>query len=618
MSNTASNAGTAKTDLQSGDMRAGTKIGTDIETDIDKKSRGEKLKPLRALKPYVLNHRGMLIAALIALIIAAAATLAVPLGVRRMIDLGFSSENGGFIDKYFGMMIMVGLVLAVSSSARFYLVTWLGERIVADLRTDVFTHLTRLSPSFYEKTRSGEVMSRLTADTTQIKSTIGAGASVALRNTVLFFGALVMMFVTSIKLSFLVFLAIPLIILPLFAYGRYVRKLSRKAQDTLAEASAYAAENLSAVRTLQAFTNEKHVVTRFGDEVERSFAAARERTGARAGLTAIAIFLIFASIVGILWYGAGEVLSGTMTGGRLGQFVLYTVFAASALGQLSEVWGEIQQAAGSAERLTELLNTSPEIKSPINPVEFPENGKGQIAFRNVTFSYPTRPDQKALDDVSLEIKPGEVVAIVGPSGAGKSTIFNLALRFYDPGAGSVDIDGVPIDKADLGALRRKIALVPQEINIFADSIIENIRYGTGNMPQAKVEAAARAALAHDFIEEIPGGYAAMLGEHGVNLSGGQRQRIAIARAILHESPILLLDEATSALDADSEKKVQEALEHAMEGRTTLIIAHRLATVKRADRIIVLKEGRIIEEGTHEELVDRAGTYSELAALQFSS
>ena len=580
--------------------------------------RRSKLKPLRALKPYILKHRGMVIAAIIALIIAAAATLAVPMGVRRMIDYGFSPENSGFIDKYFGMMIIVGGVLAVSSAARFYLVTWLGERIVADLRSDVFSHLTSLSPAFYEKTHSGEVMSRLTADTTQIKSTIGAGASVALRNLVLFTGALTMMFVTSLKLSLLVLLAIPVIILPLFAYGRYVRTLSRKAQDTLAEASAYASENLSSVRTLQAFTHEKKVMARFDDAVERSFDAASERTGARAGLTAIAIFLIFASVVGILWYGSGEVLSGAMSQGRLGQFVLYAVFAASSLGQLSEVWGEIQQAAGSAERLNELLLARSEIKSPTNPKRFSKTDKGQIKFQDVRFSYPTRPDQKALDDVNFTITPGEVVAVVGPSGAGKSTIFNLLLRFYDPASGRVEIDGVPVHEADLNELRNRIAIVPQEINLFADTIIENIRYGSENISRAKVEAAAKAALAHDFIMEIPGGYSAKLGEHGVNLSGGQRQRIAIARAILREAPILLLDEATSALDADSEKKVQEALEHAMEGRTTLIIAHRLATVKRADRILVVADGKIIEEGTHEGLSKAAGIYSELAELQFGA
>jgi len=578
----------------------------------------DKLKPLRALMPYIIKHRNMVIAALIALIVAAAATLAVPMGVRRMIDFGFSNENSGFIDKYFGMMIVVGGVLAVSSAARFYLVTWLGERIVADLRSDVFSHLTSLSPAFYEQTHSGEVMSRLTADTTQIKSTIGAGASVALRNLVLFFGALTMMFVTSLKLSMLVLLTIPVIILPLFAYGRYVRSLSRKAQDTLAEASAYASENLASVRTLQAFTHEKKVVSRFDDAVERSFDAASQRTSARAGLTAIAIFLIFASVVGVLWFGSGEVLSGAMSQGRLGQFVLYAVFAASSLGQLSEVWGEIQQAAGSAERLNELLNAKTAVKSPSNPQSFDAANKGEIKFEGVSFNYPTRPDQKALDDVSFTIKPGEVVAIVGPSGAGKSTIFNLLLRFYDPTTGHIEIDGVPVNKASLHALRNRIAVVPQEINLFADTVIENIRYGSDNISRADVEAAAKAALAHDFIMDIPGGYSAELGERGVNLSGGQRQRIAIARAILREAPILLLDEATSALDADSEKKVQEALEHAMEGRTTLIIAHRLSTVKQADRILVISEGEIIEEGTHEALKETAGVYSELAELQFGA
>ena len=559
----------------------------------------------------------MLGAALLALLVSAAATLAVPLAVRRMIDLGFSGVDPSLIDKYFITLVGVGLVLALASAARFYCVNWLGERVVADIRRDVFKHLTGLSPAFYEVSHSGEVMSRLTADTTQIKAAASTVISQALRNLLVLIGATAMMVVTSPKLSLAVVVAIPVIMLPLVGYGRAVRAKSREAQDTLAQASAYASESLSQVRVLQAFTHEKAAGARFGEAVERSFTAANARAKSRAGLTAIAIFLVFACVVGVLWYGAQDVLSGTMTGGRLGQFVLYALLAAGSVGELSEVWGEISQAAGAAERLSELLQVQSEIKSPAHPKALPTPPRGEIAFANVSFSYPLRPDANALDRVSFAVKPGERIAIVGPSGAGKTTIFALLLRFYDADAGKVAIDGVAVDEADLGALRARFALVPQETTLFADTIAANIAYGAERASGSEIEAAARAAFAHDFIAALPNGYATMLGEGGVTLSAGQRQRIAIARAVLRNAPILLLDEATSALDSESETLVQRALDKIMQGRTTLVIAHRLATVINADRILVFDRGRLAEEGTHQALLARGGLYKRLAELQFA-
>jgi len=572
------------------------------------------LRPLLALKPYVLRYRGMIAAALAALIVSAAATLA----VRRMIDVGFSGVEPGLVDKYFATLLGVGFILALASAARFYCVNWLGERVVADIRADIFRHLTGLSPAFYETAHSGEVMSRLTADTTQIKAAASTTISQALRNLVILVGAVAMMIVTSPKLSLLVLIAIPIIVLPLVAYGRAVRSLSREAQDSLAHASAYASESLTQVRVLQAFTHERAAATRFAGAVERAFGAAKARTKARAGLTALAIFLVFASVVGILWYGAQDVLAGTMTGGRLGQFVLYAVFAAAATGELSEVWGEINQAAGSAERLGELLAVQSVIKSPSQPVPLREPPRGEIAFRDITFHYPSRPAISALAGVSFRAKKGERVAIVGPSGAGKTTIFALLLRFYDPQKGTVSVGGVPVSQADLHALRSRFAIVPQEPALFADTVAANIGYGVGEASRAEIEKAARAAFAHDFIAALPRGYDTMLGEGGVTLSAGQRQRIAIARAVLRDAPILLLDEATSALDSESETLVQRALDAIMQGRTTLVIAHRLATVTRADRILVLDQGRLVEEGTHQSLLGNGGIYARLAELQFAT
>ena len=593
--------------------------GLDVEAGPRANAKGPRpsLKPLFALKPYLARHKGMLSAALLALLISAAATLAIPLAVRRMIDLGFSGIEPDLIDKYFATLVGVGLILALASAARFYCVNWLGERVVADMRRDVFRHLTGLSPAFYETAHSGEVMSRLTADTTQVKAAAGTVISQALRNLLILIGACSLMVVTSPKLSLAVLIAIPVIVLPLVAYGRAVRALSREAQDTLANASAYASESLGQLRVLQAFTQEGAVTKRFGEAVERSFAAADARAKARAGLTGIAIFLVVASVVGVLWYGAQDVLSGAMTGGRLSQFVLYALLAAAAVGELSEVWGEVSQAAGAAERLAELLSIETKIKSPLHPKKLPSPPRGEIAFENVVFSYPLRPETSALKGVSFEAAKGERVAIVGPSGAGKTTIFALLLRFYDVDSGDVTVDGVNVSEADLTELRSRFAIVPQETELFADSVAANIAYGAAAATKDEIEQAARAAFAHDFIVALPQGYATMLGERGVTLSAGQRQRIAIARAVLRNAPILLLDEATSALDAESETLVQRALDGIMKGRTTLVIAHRLATVTEADRILVVDKGRLVEEGTHRSLLGKGGLYQRLAELQFA-
>jgi ATP-binding cassette subfamily B protein len=588
------------------------------EPPLEKKQDRARLHPLLALKPYVVRHKGMVGIALLSLLVAAAATLAVPLAVRRMIDLGFTGIEPDLMNKYFMTLIAVGIILAVASAARFYCVNWLGERVVADIRSDVFKHLTGLSPAFYETAHSGEVMSRLTADTTQVKAAASTTISQALRNVVLLVGAVAMMFVTSPRLSLLVLVAIPVIVLPLVAYGRSVRALSREAQDSLAHASAFAGESLAQIRVLQAFTHEKEASSRFAAAVERAFQSARKRTQARAGLTLIAIFLVFVSVVGILWFGAHDVMTGQMTGGRLSQFVLYAVLAATSMGGLSEVWGEISQAAGAAERLNELLAMQSAIKPPLRPITLPEPPRGEIAFEDVSFAYPTRQETSALHGVSFGVAPGERIAIVGPSGAGKTTLFALLLRFYDPSRGVVSVDGVPVRDADLAELRSRFAIVPQEPALFADTVAANIAYGTGSATGAEIEKAARAAFAHDFIMHLPRGYDTMLGEGGVTLSAGQRQRIAIARAVLRDAPILLLDEATSALDSESETLVQKALDGIMQGRTTLVIAHRLATVTRADRILVFDQGRLVEEGTHRSLIARGGIYARLAELQFAT
>lgn len=591
--------------------------GLDVAGAPASGARGKvKLRPLARLLPYVAKYSGRALAALAALTVAALTTLVVPLAVRRMIDFGFSDKAVQLIDSYFAVMILVVAVLAVSSALRYYLVTTLGERIVADLRSDVFTHLTHLSSAFFDATRAGEIVSRLTADTTQIKSTVGASVSIALRNLVLFVGGAAMMVVTSPRLSLFVLGAIPVIVLPLVGFGRAVRKRGRAAQDTLADASGYANELIGAMRTLQAFTNEKLAQSRFGAAVEQAYAAARGATKVRAMLTAVVIFLVFTSIVVVLWVGAQDVLTGSITPGRLGQFVLYAVFAAGGLGELSQVWGEIAQASGAAERLFEILDVEPQIKAPARPVVLPKPASGTIEFRDVDFAYPGRPNVPVLDRLSFRVAPGEKLALVGPSGAGKSTIFQLILRFYDPVSGNVSFDGVHLPDADPAELRARIALVPQDAVVFGTSIRENIQFGRPEATDAEIDKAAEAAHASEFIRRLPLGYETPVGERGVTLSGGQRQRIAIARAILRKAPLLLLDEATSSLDAESETLVQQALKRLMLNRTSIVIAHRLATVQSCDRILVLDHGRIVEEGTHASLASAGGLYARLAKLQF--
>jgi ATP-binding cassette subfamily B protein len=575
-----------------------------------------KLRPLMALLPYVTRYRGRATLALISLTVAAITTLIVPVAVRRMIDFGFTPKGIAMINSYFSVMIAVVAVLAAASASRFYLVMTIGERIVADLRRDVFAHLISLSPAFFDSARSGELISRLTADTTQIKSAVGASVSIALRNIMLFVGATAMMVITSPRLSGLVLLAIPLIVIPLVAFGRWVRRLSRNAQDTLAEATSYASELIGAIRTVQAYTSERLAEARFGGEVEQAYEAARSSTGARSVLTAVIIFIVFTSVVLILWIGSHDVLTGAITPGRLGQFVLYAVFAALGLGQLSEVWGEVSAASGASERLFEILRVKSSISAPASPRIMPVPARGDVSFENVSFAYPTRPDALAVDGVSLSVRAGEKVAIVGPSGAGKSTLFHLLLRFYDPATGAISLDGVPIRAVDPHELRSRIALVPQDSVAFAATARENIRFGRPGATDAEVERAADLAHASEFIRRLPQGFETELGERGVTLSGGQRQRIAIARAILRDAPLLLLDEATSSLDAESETLVQTALEELMRHRTTLVIAHRLATVLSCDRILVMDQGRIVEQGTHASLVAASGLYARLARLQF--
>jgi ATP-binding cassette subfamily B protein len=588
----------------------------EIYQSADRRAGSKRLTPLKALKPFLVPYRGMIVAAGLALIVAAAATLVMPAAVRGVIDHGFSNEDAANIGRYFLALIGVAAVMGIASATRFYFVSWIGERVTADVRKAVFSHVLSLSPSFFERTRTGEVLSRLTADTTLVQTVVGSSASFALRNLVLAIGSLAMMAVTSPKLTALSLIGVPLVVAPIILFGRRVRKLSRDSQDRIADTSAYAGQALNAIQTVQAFTHEDDDREGFASAVEDSFIAAILRTKMRAVMTALVIFLVGSGIAGVLWIGATDVLAGRMTGGELSQFILYAVFLATGMGAVSETWGDVQRAAGATERLMEILSTEPQVKASAAPIPLPVPARGQVKFETVVFRYPSRADYKALDGVSFTLQPGEAVALVGPSGAGKSTVFQLLLRFFDPQEGRILFDGVNIADADPRALRRNIALVAQDPAIFSGSIFDNIRYGRPEASEADVKRAAIAAAADEFIRDLPEGYNARLGERGVTLSGGQRQRLAIARAILRNAPLLLLDEATSALDAENERLVQQGLANLMSGRTTIVIAHRLATIQRLKRIVVMDQGRVIAEGSHAELVARGGLYARLASLQF--
>lgn len=586
------------------------------EEEARNRPKGRTLKPLLHLLPYLRRYRGMLLLAVAALLIASGLMLALPVAARFVIDHGFASGSGVTINRYFLLFGGLIVVFCAFASARYYLIAWIGERVVADVRDAVYAHVIRMDPTFFEVTRTGEVLSRLTADTTLIQSIAGVGFSLVLRSMLQLPGALVMLAVTNLKLMGIIVLFIPSVILPIVLIGRRVRRLSRASQDRIADTSAMAGESLNAVQIVQAFTAESILVRRFHEAVAASFDTAIARTRVRAVMTFVTFVCVFGGITFVIWVGARSVIAGQMSYGELGQFLLYAMFTATSAGSLTEMWGEVQRASGAMERIVELLSAEPRISAPEIPVPMPVPGQGRIRFDNVSFSYPSRPDQRALDGFSLDIEPGERVAFVGPSGAGKSTTFQLLLRFYDPQFGRILIDGVDIARAQPEAVRSRIGLVPQETVIFGDTARENIRFGKPGASEEEIRSAAASAVADGFIEELPKAYDTFLGERGTRLSGGQRQRIAIARAILRNPPILLLDEATSSLDSENERLVQLALDHLMQGRTTIIIAHRLATVLKANRIVVMDRGRIVDVGTHEELVSRDPLYARLAELQF--
>ena len=580
--------------------------------------KSRSLAPLKGVLPFLRPYRGRIVVALLALVASSSATLVLPLFLGRLVDArGLSADQAHALTGFYGAFIAAAAVLGLASATRFYAVTWLGERVVADIRKAVFDNVLGLSPQFFEVTRTGEVLSRMTADTTLIQTVIGSSASLAMRNLVNMTGGLILMFVTSFQLALLVIAAVVVVLLPILVFGRWVRRLSRASQDSIAETAARGTETLNAVPTVQAFTQENYERRAFGDAVERAFGFARDRTKARAILTAVAIFTAFASLATVLLVGLHDVISGRMSGGQLVEFVFFGVLVGGGVGSLSEVWGDLQRAAGATERLMELLHEVPAIRAPAHPLALPAKPAGAVRFDDVTFRYPSRPDFKALNGFSLAVAGGEAVALVGPSGAGKSTVFQLMLRFFEAQSGHIRFDGVDITELDPTNLRRHIAVVAQDPVIFSGSIAANIRYGRDRATDAEVRAAARAAAASEFIERLPDGFDTLVGERGVTLSGGQRQRLAIARAILRDAPLLLLDEATSALDAENERLVQTALSNLMVGRTTLVIAHRFSTIQRLKRIVVMDEGRMVAQGSHAELMAGGGLYARLASLQFA-
>lgn len=582
----------------------------------DQREKPKKVGALRGLLPYVYPYRVLVIWAAVALISTAALSLVLPIAVRRVVD-GFSADQHIYLDAYFATTIAIAALLAVGTGLRYYFVTRLGERVVADIRTTVYDKMIGMSPGFYEKIMTGEVLSRITTDTTVILSVIGSSISIALRNALIFIGGLILMLFTSVKLTGLVLLIVPIVILPILVLGRLVRRLSRENQDRIAESSGNASETLLAVQTVQAFTHEDHSRRQFKDLTEQAYQVAHKRINARAFMTVIVIFLVFTGVLGVLWIGARDVRDDVMPAGLLVQFVIYSVMVAGAIGALSEIWGELQRAAGATERLVELLSAEDTLHDPLVAKSLPNPLRGEIRFDHLKFEYPSRPDIPVLNDLHVKIKPGETVALVGPSGAGKSTVFQMVLRFFDPVSGAVFLDGINTLDVKRSALREAIAYVPQEPVIFATTAMENIRFGRPDALDEDIIKAAQAADAHVFLEALPEGYHTHLGERGVMLSGGQKQRIAIARAILRDAPILLLDEATSALDSESEHAVQNAVEALSKDRTTLIVAHRLATVKQADRILVFEMGRLVARGTHDDLMRQDGLYARLAKLQFT-